>query len=265
MDKKLKDTMEGINWELHPESPVPLYYQLSRILENLIQDEAFQPGDRFPTEENIAACFQVSRPTANKAVQLLLGKDFLSRDKGVGTFVKEKLFMEFSTVNHGLSFADHLPPDVPIRTKVINSKKVPATKKVARALAIDEGAPVFLIRRLRFVYNRPFMVADSQLSADKFTDLLKINFARKSLYNTLREEYNCPIVSSQRFIHATEAVDHKIVKLLDVKPFSSILVLSGVSFTHQKRPIDFLKTYIRQGVVLSSWVYATPPEQAEKA
>ena len=119
MMKKLDSICKGASLELRPESPVPLYYQLSRFLVQLIQNEAYQPGDRFPTEESISSFFKISRPTANKAIQLLLQEGFLSRDKGLGTFVKEKPFIEFTFLGHSLSFADQFASDVPIKNKII--------------------------------------------------------------------------------------------------------------------------------------------------
>lgn len=248
MNEHLKEIITDARWELYPKSPVPLYYQLSRILENFIQDEAFNPGDRFPPEEAIAKFFQVSRPTANRAVHVLLEEGSLSRDKGKGTFVKEKPFIEFSFYGQGLSFADHFPKDVPIRTKTIWNKIVPASGKIARSLELQAGAETIVIRRLRLVHNRPFMVCDSQLSRDKFPQLLETDLARNSLYNTLKNKFDCPIVSSERYVYAAEAVEQEILRLLEIKPFSSILVVSGISCTTGNKPIDYLTTYMRKGV-----------------
>lgn len=254
MQDKLEEVCAKGNLELHPDSPVPRYYQLSRFLQRLIQDEAFQPGDRFPTEEAIAKHFHVSRPTANKAVQSMINEGFLSRDKGLGTFVKEKPYVTLTFLAEGLSFADQFPPDVPIKSRVIWCKTVPAALKVAKALHLEEGAPTVSMRRLRYAYNRPIMVCDSQLPADRFPAIQEFDFTKHSLYKTLEKRYNCPIVSSDRYACAGEAIDPEIMKLLNVQPFSCILVIRGVSYTTDSTPVDYLTTYLSQGVVLKSKV-----------
>ena len=251
MIKKLEDVSKDVNWELYQDSPVPLYYQLSRFLEMLIQDEALQPGDQFPTEEAIAKHFHVSRPTANKAVQSLLAEGFLSRDKGLGTFVKEKPFVEFTFLQNSLSFGEQFTSEVPIRSKMIWHRKVPATKKVAKALGLDEGAPTILLRRLRFVYNRPLMVCDSQLSAEEFPDIARVKFIKDSLYKTLEDKYNCPIISSERYAYAAEVIEPEIVKLLEVQPFTCTLMVTGISYTRGNKPVDYLKTFLPQAVLQS--------------
>jgi len=251
----LEELLEKAHIERHLfESPVPFYYQLSRVLQKLIQDEALQEGDRFPAEEAIAKCFNVSRPTANKAVQSLIDEGYLSRDKGQGTFVKEKPLVEFTFLTDSLSFAEQFPPEVPIRSELIWSKTVPATRKVAKVLDLEPGAPTALMRRLRFVYDRPLMVCDSQLSAERFPNIAQKRFVRDSLYATLAERYNRPIVSSERITVAVQVTEHEIAKLLEIQPFSPALMITGISFTQGNKPVDYLRTYLREGSVLKTRV-----------
>jgi GntR family transcriptional regulator len=254
VERKLDSICKAAGFELRPESPVPLYYQLSRFLIQLIQDEAFHQGDRFPTEEAIANYFNISRPTANKAITLLLQEGFLSRDKGLGTFVKEKPFVEFTFLGHSLSFADQFAQDVPIRNRVIWVRTEPASKKVAELLDLEEGNPTIHMRRLRFVYNRPLMVCDSQLPAAKFPGIEHCEFVEESLYKTLAAKYNSPVVRSERCASAIEAIEPEVLQLLEIQPFTSILTISGVSYTVDNVPVDYLNTYLRQGVVMKTVV-----------
>jgi GntR family transcriptional regulator len=245
------------SFDLHPDSPMPIYYQLSRLFIKLIQDEVFQPGTRFPTEESIASYYQVSRPTANKAMQILLNEGWVVRDKQdkrSGTFVEEKPYVSIGFLSAGLSFADQFPPDVPIRSEKIWVKKVMATAKQAKMLDLEEGDTIVHIRRLRYAFDQPIMVCDSQLSEDKFPGFDPEDLVRDSLYATLRERYNCPIVRSDRLAEAVEAVDPEVVKLLGVHPFTSILMITGVSYTNNDEPIDYLRTYLQPGVSLKSTI-----------
>jgi GntR family transcriptional regulator len=245
---------EAKKMELHPESPVPLYYQLSRFLSQLIQDANFLPGDRFPAEELIASYFHVSRPTANKAIHLLLDEGYLSRGKGLGTFVKEKPFVEFTFLGHGVSLADQFAEGVCIKNQVIWVKTVPANARVAEQLRLQEGEPTVYMRRLRHVDERPLMICDSQLPAEKFPGIEHCDFVEDSLYKTLAVRYQCPVISSERYTVAIEAIEPEIVELLEVAPFSSILTIKGVSYTRSNVPVDCLRIFPRQGVVLKTVV-----------
>jgi GntR family transcriptional regulator len=260
--------LHGAKLELHPNSPVPIYYQLSRLFEMLIQDDIYRPGSRFPSEQAISAHFQVSRPTASKAIQLLMNDGWLSRnkqDKRSGTTVSEKPYVSLGFLSDGLSFSDQFPPDVPLESRVIWIKTVPATARVAKALQLDEGAPILHMRRLRFAYGRPIMVCDSRVSKDRFPDLFEQDFVQDSLYQTLAARYNCPIVCSERRAEAVEAIDPEVVKLLSIRPFSSIMKMVGVSCTYEDDPVDYLETYLQHGVSLRSKVIRPALSGGERA
>lgn len=262
----LKPVFTAPRLELHPDSPVPLYYQLSRYFLQLIQDEVLKPGDRFPSEEAISGYFQVSRPTANKAVQVLLKEGWLSRhkqDKRSGTFVKEKPFLSIPFLTAGMSFADQFSPDVPIRTQIVWIKTIPATGKLAKLLRLHEGDPVSHMRRLRFAYDQPIMICDSHLSETKFPGMASGDLVENSLYKTLEVRHNCPIISSERGASASFVSDPEIIRLLGIPPCSSILVMTGVSFTYGDEPVEYLQTYLQPGVSLKNTIYRR--ESVEKA
>lgn len=258
---------QSANLELHPNSPVPIYYQLSRYFIKLIQDEIFRPGTRFPSEEAIASYFQVSRPTANKAVHILLNEGWLARDKQdkrSGTFVKEKPYISLGFLTEGMSFADQFSPDVPIRSQVIWVKTLPAAGRIAKNLNLQEGEPVIHMRRLRYAFDQPIMVCDSRFSEARFPGITQTDFVQDSLYKTMEQRYNCPIVCSDRYATAVEAVDPEIIKLLGVHPLSSILTITGVSFNNRDEPIDYLQTYLQPGVSLKNKIRARVSKKATR-
>jgi GntR family transcriptional regulator len=258
LNDEFQQTFLRANLELHPDSPVPIYYQLSRFFIKLIQDEVFQPGTRFPSEEAISSYYHVSRPTANKSVQILLNEGWLVRDKQdkrSGTFVKEKPYVSLGFLTEGMSFADQFPQDVPIRSEIVSMQSVPATGKMAKILQLQEGDPVVHMRRLRYAFDEPIMVCDSRFSETRFPGIVGSDLVQDSLYKTLAVRYNCPIVSSERYATAVEAVDPEVVRLLGVPPFSSILMITGVSCSHNDEPIDFLRTYLQPGVSLKNTIH----------
>jgi GntR family transcriptional regulator len=265
---ELSHLLRGANLELHPDSPVPLYYQLSRLFETLIQEDVFKPGSRFPSEEAISAHFQVSRPTASKAVQILMNDGWLNRnrqDKRSRTTVAEKPFISLTFLTDGLSFIDQFPPGVPVRSQMIWARTIPATANIARVLRLTEGDPVLHMRRLRFAHDRPIMVCDSRISQKRFPNLLDGEFVDGSLYRTLASRFDCPVICSDRRAEAVEATDPEIVRLLGIRPFSSILRMVGVSCTFDKDPVDYLETHLQRSVSLRSEVYRPAPPEAGSA
>src|SRR4029077_20347359 len=70
-------------------SPIPLYFQLARVLTEEIVKGERQPGERLASEPAIGDRFQVSRPTVRLALQRLEAEGLIERIKGRGTFIAD--------------------------------------------------------------------------------------------------------------------------------------------------------------------------------
>ena len=94
----------------------PAYAQVANQLSELIVGGVLKPGDRLPTESDLAVSFGVSRSTVREALRVLSTKGLVRTARGVsgGTFVAEVDPAEISEVirrNIGLlSGSDSMPP-----------------------------------------------------------------------------------------------------------------------------------------------------------
>ncbi len=64
-----------------------LFEEVSSGLLEMIRTKQIQPGDRIPTESEIAETFQVSRTAVREGVKTLVAIGLLKTRPGVGTFV----------------------------------------------------------------------------------------------------------------------------------------------------------------------------------
>ena len=170
------------------------------------------------------------------------------------------LFVVGLCLCQGMSFADQFATDVPIRSEIISKKILPATKNTAKKLQLNLGDPIFFMRRLRIAYEQPIMVCDSRVPANKFPNIDTVDLIDNSLYKTLEGIYNCPVISSEREAVAEEAIDYEIINHLGVSPFSSILKLSGLSFTLGDIPVDIIETYLHPCVSINNKIIASNKE-----
>ncbi|MEJ5169442.1 MAG: GntR family transcriptional regulator [Fimbriimonadales bacterium] len=65
----------------------PVHVQIRDVILDQIRSGTLRPGDRLPSEVEIAERFGVSRMTANKSILALVQDGWLVREKGRGTFV----------------------------------------------------------------------------------------------------------------------------------------------------------------------------------
>ena len=72
-----------------PQSPIPRYSQIKRMISARIQSGDWRPGDRIASESEMVRDMGVSRMTINRALRELTLEGQLIRVQGVGTFVAE--------------------------------------------------------------------------------------------------------------------------------------------------------------------------------
>jgi len=241
---------------LAPDASIPLYYQLYRLLKRFIEIGSLREGDRFPSEEVISSSFGVSRPTANRAVQELVGQGWIARERGRGAFVQDKTFAGLSLLSEHLSLTEQFPPGTTLETTFIMRDVIPCESHLAELFHLPKSASLLFIRRLRQVDGKPVMVCDSYLPAEKFVNLGESTLVRGSLYATLEERYGYVIERSERKIVAHEVIDQQVAELLGVLPFSPILYFTGLTFVRgMEDPIEYMRSYVRECVAFTNTVY----------
>ncbi len=68
---------------------IPLYYQLQELLKEQIESGAWAPGDRLPSEPQLARRYGVSRVVVRQALAILQDDGQILRAQGRGTFVAD--------------------------------------------------------------------------------------------------------------------------------------------------------------------------------
>ncbi|WP_416825235.1 GntR family transcriptional regulator [Ectobacillus polymachus] len=67
----------------------PRYLKIKEEIESRIRQGEFKPGERLPSEPELAKKFDVSRPTLREALKMLQWEKILISKNGVGTYVND--------------------------------------------------------------------------------------------------------------------------------------------------------------------------------
>ena len=160
------------------------YAQIIAEIEQAIGDGALAPGDRLPSERELAAAHGVSRMTVRQALQALESRGVLRRSIGRsgGSFVaRPKLERDLGTFS-GLS-------------EQLRCQGVAAGARVVSAREIDG---VVEIVRVRLADGEPFALERSSFPADRFRSLLELDLTG-SLYDLLDERFDAaPVRAVER-------------------------------------------------------------------
>jgi GntR family transcriptional regulator len=131
-----------------------LRHSLAQQLRSRILAGEWRPGDRIPSEPELARREAVSRSSMRAAITMLEEDGVVSRKHGSGTFVTYRPALPHDLGrNFGVSSLIRSTGMTP-GTVEASAGAVPAPAHVAEALGVPEGEPVSTLRRVRTAGGR---------------------------------------------------------------------------------------------------------------
>ncbi|WP_242907363.1 GntR family transcriptional regulator [Actinomadura terrae] len=226
--------MHGPTVKLDRGSPVPLYFQVARQLEEAIRTGELPPGTRLENELELAARYRLSRPTVRQAIQHLVDKGLLVRRRGVGTQVVQPRVrrpIELSSLYDDLAAAGAEPG-----TKVLALGPVAASEEVAGQLGVPAGTEVLRLHRLRLAGGEPLALMTNHLPAG-LVEVTAERLAEHGLYETLRDAG-----VNLRIAHQTigaRAATTAEARLLDERRGTPLLTMTRTAFDDTGAAVEF--------------------------
>lgn len=220
--------------EIDRSSPVPVYFQLGRRLEEAIERGELAPGERLPTEMELAATLTISRPTIRRAIEDLVAKNLLTRKRGVGTRVTDvqiRRRVALTSLFDDLAEAGRQP-----RTRVLSFDRECVDRHAARMLGLPATERLVHCERLRLADGVPLAVLRNWLPP-RFADLDAEALATRSLYQLMGEWNGRPAVAKQR-ITAKSATPAQ-ARLLDIRPHTPLISMQRTSFDGTGAAVEF--------------------------
>jgi len=223
----------------------PVYCQLVARLRERIRSGAHPAGSRFLTEREIAARFDVSRPTANKALAALVAEGALAFRKGIGTFVSADA-LEYD-LSHLVSFTEKARAAGRIpTTRVLSFARIPAAAvdpDPRAALGLGAHEEAFRIVRLRLADGVPVILERRHLRAQPCPGLRRSDLAG-SLYRLLTDRYRLEIGGADEEIRAVR-LGRADARLLGVGRGDAALQVTAVARLSSGQPIWHESTLYR--------------------
>ena len=181
----------------------PLYLQVrERLLRRLI-DGDWQPGDMIPSENLLAAEYQVSQGTVRKAIDTMVRENLLRRRQGSGTSVAnsndDRFVFQFFRLQ-----PDGGPRTLP-SSRIISVDRTTATTPVAAALGLPAGAEVIRLHRIRLLDGVPALIEEICLDAARFTGFPPARDTPNNLYDLYSRRWNITIGRTEERIKAVAA------------------------------------------------------------
>ena len=234
MDEAIFSSAEVVKHD----SPIPYYFQLSSFIEQEVKAKRLLPGQLMPSEQEICEMLGVSRTVVRQAMANLERNGFITKQNG------KRSAISYPKYNGGLMqnlrgfHEDALSKGQHPTTRVLELKVVPAEGELAEALKLNEGDPVIMINRLRFLDGEPEVLVVTYIPEAKCPDLVQEDLASQSLYELLDRKYGLVISQGRRTIEAI-ALDRADAKLLGLPAKSPALLLKSIGLLGDGTPLEY--------------------------
>lgn len=229
----------GENWSVAADSTRPAWVQIEEHLADGIEAGRIPAGARLPPERELAEALTVSRMTVRQALASLAARGLVERGVGRGTFVREA-----DRVTHDLTrftgFTEQVRRSgLEAGARVLAAAREPASDRVATALALEAGAPVLRIERVRSGDGRPLTLEDTWLPEERFPGLLDRDL-EGSIYALMGDQYDLAPVRATEQLEPVGARAHE-AEALDVPVGCPLMLVERVSYAEDGTPVEFAR------------------------
>jgi GntR family transcriptional regulator len=144
----------------------PVYQRIAEDIRARVMTGEYEPGQQIPTEHDLAERYGVARATARQGLMLLVQEGLIVARRPRGYFVRSVDRLDLPLYNFERDGAADAwveqvkaqgrEPRQEIRVEILQPEAA-----MAERLQLAEGALVVVRRRLRFVDEAPYLIADS--------------------------------------------------------------------------------------------------------
>jgi GntR family transcriptional regulator len=222
------------------ERPQPIARQVTKIISERIRGQDYSPGDRLPSESDLADELGVSRATVRSALEKLAAEGLVLRKQGNGTYINKHIvdvptrmgaMWDFIRLIENTGYA--------AETQMLGSDIRPATEQEATSLNIATGSNVVTLIRRFSADGKPVILASDLIPTSLFVHPTKALERtegelplRELLWNKCRQAITYAIVNIESLLP-----DEDTKQLLGREDSSPLLKLEQVFYNSDNLPI----------------------------
>ncbi|RAK11166.1 GntR family transcriptional regulator [Halanaerobium saccharolyticum] len=222
----------------------PLYLKIKEHIENLIDQEIYEAGDKLPSETAFAKELDVSRASLREALRVLEKEGKIIKSQGVGTFVSKPIPRFKRGIEELFSVTDTIKKEgFTPGTIGLEVEKEKIDKHLALKMNIKEDEKILKIQRIRTADDKAVVFCIDYLNINIFPIDINDDFSH-SLFDLLENKYDLKIKYAVTKIIPVTARE-RLMEKLNVKKYSPILLLEQMHYDDQERLFLYSKNYFR--------------------
>lgn len=210
--------------------PKAIYEQIYRELKSRIESGFYPPQELLPSENKLIVEFDCSRGTLRRAVAELVRAGYVQTMQGKGVrCIFQPSGQATFTLGGIESFAESAARNHWRGTSTILCfMPLEADESLARRTGFPVGTPLYYLRRLHYLNDRPLILNHSYFRQDVAVGLTA-EIASDSIYRYLEQDLHVAIINSKRVV-TVEKADGLDLQYLDMDDCNCLAVVSSQTY-----------------------------------
>lgn len=222
---------------------VPLYQAVSDAILRQIKSGELKQNQRLASESELCAFYSVGRNTIRRALSELVDEGYLKTIPGLGTFVKDSHLSKTAEYLTGLTREMELLQRQ-VSSRVLDARLINADPYLTRHLQVQLGAEVVFLYRVRQLDGEPVAIERAYLPHALCPGILKYDFSKQSLYETLSSVYQQRPYRAEQEIEASLATV-EVAGLLNLTQPAVVLVFHRETRLENGDIIEYVDSELR--------------------
>lgn len=211
----------------------PLFLEVRQEILSVLGDR-YRPGDRLPSEPDLATTYGVSRPTIREVLRSLESDGLVRRVHGVGTFVTQIRPVVSSRFDLDLGVTEAVAAaHQRLGVQILRVSQEPAPSSIAERLEVGPASPLLWVERIIRVNDVPGAYAIDAIPNDVVGDA---EYVGGSVYRFLESTCGLSLIGGVADVTAVSA-DRRLARLLDTPTGTALLRIDQIERTDDQRPV----------------------------
>jgi len=221
----------------------PLYQIVAESISAQIGSGQLEANKRLPSESELCQRYSVGRNTVRRAISELVNDGLLRTVPGVGTFVVDARFDKTAEYLFGFSQEMQILGKQ-VTSQVLEASIISADPFLSRRLQIQLGAEVVFLNRVRLMDDEPTAIERAYLPHALCPGILKYDFSKDSLYETLSTVYDKRPDHAEQVIEASLATP-EVCELLGLTPPTVVFVFRRETQMASGQVVEYVDSEVR--------------------
>lgn len=216
---------------------LPLYHRLAQLFQNAVARQQWRPGERLPSDNELAERLGVAVGTVRAALSDLVRKGVLERQQGRGTFICRPSFD--SSLLRFWRFQERDGIRIP-GSRILRLAKTKPSAEARDQLQLDKKDDAVFLSRLRLRDEKPVVAEEIWLPYRRFSPLLKTPAGQLGplLYPEYEKICGEYVARAEEQLTARSA-PQKYAQLLNIKAGNPLIVICRLARGFDDSPLEW--------------------------